>query len=72
MIVKLLAERHLECLSLKGSCREAHLTLHMSKCHIVGNHMHWLKCNSSTQSVHVVRYCLDKASFYKLTSSTGE
>ena len=38
MIVKLLTERHLEFLSLKGTA-ERRLSLHMSKCHIVGNHM---------------------------------
>ena len=38
MIVKLLTEHHLECLILKEAA-EAHLSLHMSKCHIVGNQM---------------------------------
>ena len=38
MIVKLRTEHHLEFLSLKGSCK-ARLSLHMSKCHIVGNLM---------------------------------
>ena len=38
MIVKLLTEHHLEYLSLKGGCK-ALLNLHMSKRHIVGNHM---------------------------------
>ena len=42
MIVKLLIEHHLEFLSLKEAA-EARPGLHMSKCHIVGNHMHWLK-----------------------------
>ena len=37
----LLTEHHLECLSLKGAA-EAHLSLHMSKHHIVRNLMHWL------------------------------
>ena len=39
MIVKLLTESHLEILSLK---EEAHtrLSLHLSKCQIVGNLMH--------------------------------
>ena len=41
MIVKLLTEHHLEFLSLKGGL-QARLSLHMSKCHIVGNLMHWL------------------------------
>ena len=38
MIVKLLTEHHLECLSLREA-PEAHLSLHLSKCHIVRNHM---------------------------------
>ena len=38
MSVKLLAEKHLEFLSLKGAA-QARLSLHLSKCHIVGNHM---------------------------------
>ena len=41
MIVKLLTEHHLEFLSLKEAA-EAHLSLHMSKCHLVGNLIHWL------------------------------
>ena len=42
MIVKLLTEHHVEFLSLKRKAAEARPSLHMSKCHIVGNHMHWL------------------------------
>ena len=38
MTVKLLTEHHLECLRLKEAV-QARLSLHMSKCHIVGNHM---------------------------------
>ena len=38
IIVKLLIEYHLEFLSLKGAA-QASLSLHLSKCHIVGNHM---------------------------------
>ena len=45
MIVKLLTEHHLEFLNLKVGCR-ARPSLHMPKCHIVGNLMHWLNCNS--------------------------
>ena len=41
MIVKLLTEHHLEFLSLKRDCRGS-LSLHMSKCHIIESHMHWL------------------------------
>ena len=36
--VKLLTEHHLEFLAA-----EARPSLHMSKCHIVGNLVHWLK-----------------------------
>ena len=36
MIVKLLTEHHLAFLSIK---RQAFLSLHLSKCQIVGNHM---------------------------------
>ena len=45
MIVKLLTKHHLEFLSLKGGCK-AHLSLHMSKCHIVRNQL--LKSIQST------------------------
>ena len=38
MNVKLLTEHHLEFLSLKEAA-QACLNLHLSKCHIVGNHM---------------------------------
>ena len=39
MNVKLLTKHHLKFLSLKGGAAQAHLSLHMSKCHIVGNQM---------------------------------
>ena len=39
MIVKLLTAHYLEFISLKEDA-EAHLSLHLSKCHIVGNLMH--------------------------------
>ena len=38
MIIKLLTEHHFEFLPLKGTA-QARLSLHLSKCHIVGNHM---------------------------------
>ena len=38
MTVKLLTAHHLEFLSLKGPA-QARLSLHLSKCHIAGNHM---------------------------------
>ena len=41
MSVKLLTEHHLEFQSLTGAAL-AGLSLHLSKCHIVGNHMSWL------------------------------
>ena len=41
MTVKLLTEHHLEFPSLKGGCTGSS-ELHMSKCHIVGNHMSWV------------------------------
>ena len=43
MIVKLLTEYHLECLSLKGGCRDSLESTHL-EWHIVGNLMHGLKC----------------------------
>ena len=46
MIVKLLTEHQLEFLSLKKAA-QAHLSLHLSKCHIVGNLMARLKFNKS-------------------------
>ena len=39
MSVKLLTEHHLQFLSLKGGCIGSPESTHMSKCHIVGNHM---------------------------------
>ena len=42
MNIKLLLEHHLEFLSLKEAA-PAGLNLHLSKCHIVGNHMLLLK-----------------------------
>ena len=39
-MTKLLAEQHLEFQSLKGAA-QARLSLHLSKCHIVGNLMSW-------------------------------
>ena len=43
MSVKLLTEQHLEFLSLKGGCTGL-MSLHLSKFHIVGNHMSRLNC----------------------------
>ena len=50
MSVKLLTKHHLEFLSLKGGHRGSSKSTQkkkkkdLSKCHIVGNLMHWLKC----------------------------
>ena len=41
MTLRPLTEHHLEFLSLKEAA-QACLSLFMSKCHIVGNHMSWL------------------------------
>ena len=38
MIVKLMTEHHLQFLSLKGGA-QARLSLHMSKCNIIGNYI---------------------------------
>ena len=49
MIVELLTEHHLEFLSFKGGCTGSSES--MSKCHIVGNHMYWLKYRERCGSV---------------------
>ena len=48
MFVKLLTERHFDFLSLKGV--QARPSLHLSKYHIVGNHMSRLICHMRTLS----------------------
>ena len=56
MIVKLLTEHHLEFISLKEAA-EARPSLHLSKCHIVGNLMHWFKFlfeNGNCDSHHLL------------------
>ena len=45
MSVKPLTEHNLEFLSLKRGSAQAHLSLHLSNCHIVGNHMRRLNFN---------------------------
>ena len=42
MSVKLLTAHNFEFLSLTEAA-QTRLSLHMSKCHIVGNHLSWLK-----------------------------
>ena len=56
MSVKLLTEHHLEFLSLKETA-QARLSLHVSKCHIGGNHMSRLKCLiiAVKTIIHIVR-----------------
>ena len=50
MSVKLLTKHHLEFLLLKGGCTGlSESTLHLSKCHIVGNHMSRLNYVVGTQ-----------------------
>ena len=47
MNIKLLTEYHFEFLSLIGGSKGL-LSLHLSKCYIVGNHMSWLVCTLTT------------------------
>ena len=44
MTLRVLTEHHLEFLSLEKEAAQARLSLHLSKCHIVGNHMSRLIC----------------------------
>ena len=44
MTSKLLNEQHLEFLTFKKEAAQARLSLSMSKCHIVGNHMSLFIC----------------------------
>ena len=50
MTVKLLTEHHLEFLSLKEAAK-ARLSLHLSKCHIIENHMPLLNYNVGKSAV---------------------
>ena len=50
MIVKLLNEHYLVFLNLKKAA-QARLNLHLSKCHIVGNHMPRLNNKKSMLNV---------------------
>ena len=49
MSVKLQTEHNLEFLSLKGGCTGSSES-HLSKCHIVGNHISWLNIMSIDNS----------------------
>ena len=51
MTVKLLTEHHLEFLSLEAT--QAHMSLHVSKCHIVRNHMSRLNYVVGSQKNHL-------------------
>ena len=51
MSVKLLTEQCLKLLSLKGEAAQAGLRLHLSKCHIGGNHVSRLKYDVNLQSL---------------------
>ena len=51
MSVKLLTEYHLEFRSLKKEDGHAWLSLHLSKCHIVGNLMSGLKYSDQTELI---------------------
>ena len=55
--MKLLNEHHLEFRSFKEAA-EARPSLHMSKYHIVGNHMHWLKINVISRLCACLGYSL--------------
>ena len=55
MNIKLLTEHHLEFLSFKGIA-QACLSLFMSKCHIVGNHMSRLICICIIINVQIFSY----------------
>ena len=50
MTFKLPAKQHLEFLSLKGVCTGLSEPT-LSKCHNVGNHVPWLKCEIEWLSV---------------------
>ena len=59
-----MTEHHLEFLSLKEAA-QARLSLHLSKCHIIGNHMSRLKCvwgSVSLQQLHLYGHKQQKAS----------
>ena len=60
MSVKLLTEHHLEFLSLKGGCIYVCLSLHLSKCHIVGNHM---------SRLNYLKLAAFKTSIFKIVSA---
>ena len=58
MIVKLLTEHDLEFLSLKGGCTGCP-SIHLSKCHMVGNLMHRLLFDKFQNQMNWLNYCSD-------------
>ena len=61
MSINLLTEHHLEFLSLTEAA-QARLSLYLSKCHIVGNHMSQLNYIDTCSFMHVVqRYVVAQA-----------
>ena len=60
MFVTLLAEHHLEFLSLKERCRGSSESTFV-KCHIVGNLMHWLNYYFSPCRVYLTHYGISGA-----------
>ena len=70
MIVKLLTEHHLEFLSIKDAA-ETRPSLHMSKCHIVENLMHWLIINSFSCMHRIKAYHLIPCPFHSLVHYTS-
>ena len=65
MIVKLLTEHHLECLSLKGGCKCSSESTHV-KCHIVGILMHWLKYSLLAKSLVLIQLLLKHEKMFSL------
>ena len=64
MSVKLLTEQHLKFLRLKGAA-QAGLSLHLSKYHIVGNHMSWLNYKGGGEGVRLFIFLEVIDEFYR-------
>ena len=60
MTVKLLSEQHFEFLSYEGAA-QTRLCLHMSKCHIIGNHVSWLNLEDIIPTMFYFQHLSDKA-----------
>ena len=71
MIVKLLTEHHLECLSLKGGCRGSFKSTHVKMSHcwkshaLAGNVLHIVNCKAISSDVCLGECALEQ-SFHKL------